>query len=162
MFCSRIHGIDESPSFFIRHLHRSGGSTRSGVGQDPARLIAQTCPVCYHRTAWEAIRIENTQNRLLQQRRAAPFAAWLVSRVSPALLGTAVGGVIVLTNSQKLVHFFGIDWPWSSVIYGVIVVVWASLVFYAWRVSRAPRYAPEPGADAAATAGDTDSESVTR
>ena len=93
---------------------------------------------------------------------AAPFAAWLVSRVSPALLGTAVGGVIVLTNSQKLVHFFGIDWPWSSVIYGVIVVVWASLVFYAWRVSRAPRYAPEPGADAAATAGDTDSESVTR
>ena len=39
---------------------------------------------------------------------AAPFAAWLVSRVSPALLGTAVGGVIVLTNSQKLVKYFEI------------------------------------------------------
>ena len=38
---------------------------------------------------------------------AAPFAAWLVSRVSPALLGTAVGGVIVLTNSQKLIKYFG-------------------------------------------------------
>jgi uncharacterized protein len=73
----------------------------------------------------------------------APFAAWLVSRVSPALLGTAVGGVIVLTNSQKLVHYFGIEWPWSTGIYTAIVVVWASLVLYAWRVSRAPAYVPD-------------------
>ena len=73
---------------------------------------------------------------------AAPLAAWLVSRISPALLGTAVGGVIVLTNSQKLVHFFDIQWPWSTAIYTLIVVAWASLVFYAWRVSRAPKTAP--------------------
>jgi uncharacterized membrane protein YfcA len=73
----------------------------------------------------------------------APFAAWLVSRVSPALLGTAVGGVIVLTNSQKLVHYFGIEWPWSTGIYTAIVAVWASLVLYAWRVSRAPEYVPD-------------------
>jgi uncharacterized protein len=78
----------------------------------------------------------------------APFAAWLVSRVSPALLGTAVGGVIVLTNSQKLVHYFGIEWPWSTGIYSAIVMVWASLVIYAWRVSRAPRQLSD---DAAAT-----------
>ena len=70
---------------------------------------------------------------------AAPFAAWLVSRVNPALFGTAVGGVILLTNSQKLVHFFGVHWPWSTGIYSVIVVAWASLVFYAWKTSRAPR-----------------------
>ena len=74
---------------------------------------------------------------------AAPFAAWLVSRVSPALLGTAVGGVIVLTNSQKLVHFFDIQWPWSTAIYALIVVAWVSLVVYAWRASRAPKFAPE-------------------
>jgi len=73
----------------------------------------------------------------------APFAAWLVSRVSPALLGTAVGGVIVLTNSQKLVDYFGIGWPWSTGIYSVIVVAWAVLVTYAWRVSRAPQYVHE-------------------
>ena len=73
---------------------------------------------------------------------AAPIAAWLVSRISPALLGTAVGGVIVLTNSQKLVHFFGIHWPWSTAIYSLIVAAWVSLVFYAWRVSRAPRSTP--------------------
>ncbi|MDY6998915.1 MAG: sulfite exporter TauE/SafE family protein [Actinomycetota bacterium] len=90
---------------------------------------------------------------------AAPFAAWLVSRVSPALLGTAVGGVIVLTNSQKLVHFFGIHWPWSSVIYATIVVAWASLVIYAWRVSRAPKFAPDNDTE---DVGESDSESVTR
>jgi uncharacterized protein len=74
---------------------------------------------------------------------AAPFAAWLVSRVSPALLGTAVGGVIVLTNSQKLFKYFGIAGPWSTVIYTTIVAVWTGLVFYAWRSSRAPEYVPE-------------------
>lgn len=73
----------------------------------------------------------------------APFAAWLVSRVSPALLGTAVGGVIVLTNSQKLVVYFGIQWPWSTGIYAAIVAAWALVVLYAWRVSRPPEYVPE-------------------
>lgn len=90
---------------------------------------------------------------------AAPFAAWLVTKVSPALLGTAVGGVIVLTNSQKLVHFFDVQWPWSTAIYSLIVVVWVSLVIYAWRVTRAPRFAPEAGAVAA---GETESEAITR
>jgi len=74
---------------------------------------------------------------------AAPLAAWLVSKVSPALLGTAVGGVIVLTNSQKLVKYFEITSPWSTVIYATIVVAWAALVFYAWKSSKAPEYVPE-------------------
>ncbi len=73
----------------------------------------------------------------------APFAAWLVSRVSPALLGSAVGGVIVLTNSQRLVHFFDIQWPWSTAIYSLIVVVWVSLMIYAWRATRAPQFVLE-------------------
>ncbi|OBF25088.1 sulfite exporter TauE/SafE family protein [Mycobacterium sp. ACS4331] len=74
---------------------------------------------------------------------AAPLAAWLVSRVSPALLGTAVGGVIILTNSQKLVKYFGIAGPWSTGIYATIVVVWAGLLFYAWRAMHAPAYVPD-------------------
>jgi uncharacterized protein len=73
---------------------------------------------------------------------AAPFAAWLVSRVSPALLGTAVGGVIVLTNSQKLVKYFGITSPWSTLIYVGIVVAWAGFVFLAWKLSKAPAFVP--------------------
>jgi len=84
---------------------------------------------------------------------AAPFAAWLVSRVSPALLGTAVGGVIVLTNSQKLVKFFEVHSPWSTIIYTVIVAAWAGLVFAARRASKAPEFVPaelEADADAAA------------
>ncbi|RZT15608.1 hypothetical protein EV589_3760 [Mycobacterium sp. BK558] len=74
---------------------------------------------------------------------AAPLAAWLVSKVSPALLGTAVGGVIVLTNSQKLVKYFGIETPWSTATYATIVVAWAALVLYAWRTSKAPQYVPD-------------------
>ncbi|BBX92315.1 sulfite exporter TauE/SafE family protein [Mycolicibacterium boenickei] len=70
---------------------------------------------------------------------AAPFAAWLVSRVNPGLLGTAVGGVILLTNSQKLVHYFGVQWPWSTGIYTIIVAAWAALVVRAWQTSRKPR-----------------------
>ena len=74
---------------------------------------------------------------------AAPFAAWLVSRVSPALLGTAVGGVIVLTNSQKLVKYFGVGSPWSTLIYAGIVIAWGSFVLLAWRASRVPEFVPE-------------------
>jgi uncharacterized membrane protein YfcA len=73
---------------------------------------------------------------------AAPFAAWLVSRVSPALLGTAVGGVIVLTNSQKLVKYFEVTAPWSTLIYTGIVAAWATFVFLAWRLSKAPAFVP--------------------
>jgi uncharacterized membrane protein YfcA len=73
---------------------------------------------------------------------AAPFAAWLVTKVSPALLGTAVGGVIVLTNSQKLIKYFGIASPSSTTIYLAIVIVWAALIGYAWRTSQAPEYVP--------------------
>ena len=70
---------------------------------------------------------------------AAPIAAWLVSRINPALLGSAIGGIIVLTNSQKLVHYFGIQWPWSTALYSLIVIAWGALVFVAWRTSRAPQ-----------------------
>lgn len=74
---------------------------------------------------------------------AAPLAAWLVSKVSPALLGTGVGGVIVLTNAQKLLKYFGIHGTASTAVYVTIVVAWAGLVLYAWRTSRAPEYLPE-------------------
>ncbi|OFB37032.1 permease [Mycolicibacterium sp. (ex Dasyatis americana)] len=74
---------------------------------------------------------------------AAPLAAWLVSKISPALLGTTVGGVIVLSNAQKLLKYFGIHGAASTAVCVAIVVLWAGLVLYAWRVSRAPEYLPE-------------------
>ena len=79
---------------------------------------------------------------------AAPLAAWLVSRISPALLGAGVGGVVVLTNAQKLVDYFGVTAPWSTVIYGAIVLAWAFFVVLAARITKAPAYVP-PGLDAA-------------
>jgi hypothetical protein len=66
----------------------------------------------------------------------------LVSRVSPALLGTAVGGVIVLTNSQKLVKYFDITSPWSTLIYAGIVIAWGTFVYLAWKISKAPTFVP--------------------
>jgi uncharacterized membrane protein YfcA len=78
---------------------------------------------------------------------AAPLAAWLVSRISPALLGAGVGGVVVLTNAQKLVDYFGVTSPWSTVIYGAIVLAWAFFVVLAARVTKAPTYVP-PALDA--------------
>lgn len=74
---------------------------------------------------------------------AAPFAAWLVSRISPALLGAGVGGIIVLTNSQKLVHYVGIGSPWSTLIYVTIVVAWAGFGYLAWKLSKSPAFVPE-------------------
>jgi uncharacterized membrane protein YfcA len=79
---------------------------------------------------------------------AAPLAAWLVSRISPALLGAGVGGVVVLTNAQKLVDYFGVTAPWSTVIYSAIVLAWAFFVVLAARITKAPAYVP-PGLDAA-------------
>lgn len=67
---------------------------------------------------------------------AAPFAAWLVSRVPATLLGTAVGGVIVLTNAQKLFKSFDITGGAVTVAgYLTILGAWAALLFYAWKRS---------------------------
>ena len=94
---------------------------------------------------------------------AAPFAAWLVTKVSPALLGTAVGGVIVLTNSQKLIKYFGVTGPPSAAIYLAIVVAWVGLIAYTWRTSQAPEYVPEElEAEVLAEPSDDPAEDTTR
>ncbi|MEV0713759.1 sulfite exporter TauE/SafE family protein [Asanoa sp. NPDC050611] len=65
---------------------------------------------------------------------AAPIAAWLVRLVPPRVLGSAVGGVIILTNTRTLLRSDWIDAP-DGVrysVYAVIWVVWAAAV--AWSV----------------------------
>ena len=68
---------------------------------------------------------------------AAPIAAWLVRHVPPRLLGSAVGGIIVLTNTRSLVQAFevadAVRWP----VYAVIVLGWAAAVAHSWRRYRA-------------------------
>ncbi|MFF0824765.1 sulfite exporter TauE/SafE family protein [Micromonospora haikouensis] len=65
---------------------------------------------------------------------AAPIAAWLVRMVPPRVLGSAVGGVIILTNVRTLLLS---DWIDASTgiryaSYLVIVAAWAAAV--AWSV----------------------------
>lgn len=66
---------------------------------------------------------------------AAPIAAWLVSRITPGLLGTGVGGVIVITNLQKLFKTFEVDALVRYPTYAVVIAVWIGFVALAWRKS---------------------------
>ncbi len=70
---------------------------------------------------------------------AAPIAAWLVRHVPPRVLGSAVGGVIILTNARTLLLS---DWIEASsgqrwLVYALIYTVWAAAVSYSVRAHRA-------------------------
>jgi uncharacterized membrane protein YfcA len=82
---------------------------------------------------------------------AAPLAAYLVRIIPPALLGSMVGGIIVLTNSRTLVREAGITGVGAAAIYLGIVALWAAAV--AWSARRVLR-------DRAAGDGDADPESA--
>ncbi len=72
---------------------------------------------------------------------AAPLAAWLVRHVPPRLLGSLVGGMIVLTNSRTLLRSDGIDAadPVRYAVYAVICAVWAAAVAHSYRRYRSDR-----------------------
>ncbi|MBW6433849.1 sulfite exporter TauE/SafE family protein [Actinoplanes hulinensis] len=91
---------------------------------------------------------------------AAPIAAWLVRHIPPRVLGAAVGGVIILTNTRSLLRSDWIDAPDSVryAVYGVIYVVWAAAIVYS--VLQYRKHSAEDAqiiaeAEAIAAAGDT-------
>ena len=66
---------------------------------------------------------------------AAPVAAWLVRLVPPRVLGSAVGGVIIVTNVRTLLKS---DWiaasgAVSALVYVVLYAVWAAALAYSIR-----------------------------
>ncbi|MER5756579.1 sulfite exporter TauE/SafE family protein [Streptomyces sp. NPDC002088] len=66
---------------------------------------------------------------------AAPVAAWLVRLLPPRVLGSAVGGVIVVTNVRTLLNS---DWiaasgAVSTVVYVVLYAAWAGALGYSIR-----------------------------
>ena len=73
---------------------------------------------------------------------AAPIAAWLVRHVPPRVLGTAVGGAIVLTNARTLLRSDWVDAPagprWA--VYAVVYLVWAAALAYTIRAHRAEQH----------------------
>jgi uncharacterized protein len=61
---------------------------------------------------------------------AAPIAAYLVRYMHPRVLGTLVGGIILLTNARTFVSVYEVDGAPARAAYGIIlVVVVAALVW---------------------------------
>jgi uncharacterized membrane protein YfcA len=82
---------------------------------------------------------------------AAPIAAWLVRHIPPRVLGSAVGGVIVLTNTRTLLRSDWIAAPAGVAIavYIVIAVAWVAAVAYSVRRHLAERDVGGPVLDKA-------------
>ncbi|MFI6762067.1 sulfite exporter TauE/SafE family protein [Micromonospora sp. NPDC050417] len=80
---------------------------------------------------------------------AAPIAAWLVRHIPPRILGSAVGGVIILTNSRSLLRSDWIDASDSVryAVYAVIYLIWAAALAYSIKQYRANRDAERIEAD---------------
>lgn len=70
---------------------------------------------------------------------AAPLAAWLVRHIPPRMLGSAVGGIIVLTNARTLLlsDLLDASSPTRVTVYVVIGLVWAAAVAWSYRAFRA-------------------------
>lgn len=71
---------------------------------------------------------------------AAPIAAWLVRRLHPRVLGTAVAGVILLTNARTLLNAAGIDGGTTMTIYLLIFAVWITALAFALSAARRDKY----------------------
>ena len=63
---------------------------------------------------------------------AAPLAAWLVTKIPAPVLGTGVGGIIVLTNTRTILRSLDVTGWASTTIYLVVVGVWAAAVAIAF------------------------------
>jgi len=72
---------------------------------------------------------------------AAPVAAYLVRHVPPRLLGSLVGGMIVLTNTRSLLRSDWIDASPATqwLFYAPILVIWAVAIGYSVREYRLDR-----------------------
>jgi hypothetical protein len=70
---------------------------------------------------------------------AAPLAAWLVRIVPAQVLGAAVGGIIVLTNSRTLMRAYDVPGGWRMAVYALIAAGWIVAGFFAVRALRRTR-----------------------
>jgi uncharacterized membrane protein YfcA len=72
---------------------------------------------------------------------AAPIAAWLVRHIPPRLLGSLVGGVIVVTNARTILRSDWLDAPDGvrAVVYAALYAIWALAVAHSWRKHRQDR-----------------------
>ncbi|MDP8952674.1 MAG: sulfite exporter TauE/SafE family protein [Actinomycetota bacterium] len=76
---------------------------------------------------------------------AAPIAAWVVRILPMRILGTAVGGIILLTNMRTFINTIGIEGTATFVIYAVIVVVWISALAFSILVNQEEKVSVSEG-----------------
>lgn len=67
---------------------------------------------------------------------AAPIAAYVVRILPMRVLGTAVGGVILITNMRTFLEAIGVEGGLVFVIYALIVVVWMAALAHSIMVNR--------------------------
>jgi uncharacterized membrane protein YfcA len=70
---------------------------------------------------------------------AAPIAAWVVRILPMRVLGTAVGGVILVTNMKTFLETAGVSGGLALLIYALIVVVWVAALAHSIIVNRQER-----------------------
>lgn len=66
----------------------------------------------------------------------APLAAWLVKHLPARVLGTAAGGLIVVTNVRTLLLWAEVQGSITNAILVALIVVWISLITWAVRTER--------------------------
>ncbi|MEV7143779.1 sulfite exporter TauE/SafE family protein [Streptomyces tauricus] len=78
---------------------------------------------------------------------AAPVAAWLVRLLPPRVLGSAVGGVIVVTNVRTLLKSDWVAAPGavSVGVYVLLYALWAGALAYSIRAHRKERAGEREG-----------------
>ena len=67
---------------------------------------------------------------------AAPIAAYIVRILPARILGTAVGGVILVTNMKTFLEAIGITGLLAVVIFVLVVAVWISALVFSIRVNQ--------------------------
>ncbi|MCW2701029.1 MAG: hypothetical protein JWQ45_2564 [Blastococcus sp.] len=72
---------------------------------------------------------------------AAPIAAWLVRHIPPRMLGSLVGGGIIVTNARTLLRSDWIDAsdPVRYGVYALLYAIWALAVVHSYRQYRKDR-----------------------
>jgi uncharacterized protein len=70
---------------------------------------------------------------------AAPIAAWIVRHLNARVLGTAVGGFILLVNANTFLGAIGLDPSLNIIVYVAILAVWATALYFAISAIRRER-----------------------
>jgi uncharacterized protein len=70
---------------------------------------------------------------------AAPIAAYIVRILPARILGTAVGGVILVTNMKTFLEAIGVTGALAILVYILIVAVWISALVFSIRVNSQER-----------------------